>query len=152
MSDLSEYSDFSEEKSQESFSAPKKHKKYYSDSSSEEVPDYSDEEDIIKQSSSDSELSDDLEEIRKNLGKGKQPIRYNKKELKYANKPLGKAEYKAGLYKNPNEYKNVDDKQSKCEICGKKYSRSNYAKHKKTQYHQLCCKVNKKFQQLIFDS
>lgn len=97
-----------------------------------------------------------MEQVQKELRKGKPVYKLTKDEFDYTQKPIGKA-----IYKHSVEMKKVgrpkkDIKASpkdrlECEICGKTYVRSSSTHHKRTQYHLAHVKINKKLRELLID-
>lgn len=105
-----------------------------------------------------------IRDIQNNLQKGKSLTQYNPEEIKYAQKPVGKAFYKSGLIENDQEEKidlspksKLNKKKSerdkiKCDICGIKYTRSNKYGHVRTKVHKLHEKMNSKLRKILLDS
>lgn len=82
------------------------------------------------------------------LNKGKQPIFCDDAELQYIKKPIGKSHYKNAIEEIKED---LQDKYIICDICGKKYTKYNKTKHCKTNHHQFCLKLNKKWRKMILD-
>lgn len=98
----------------------------------------------------------DIKEIQQNLKKGLSLTTYSEDELRYVQKPIGKALYKSTLQKRGRPRINKNDKckpndKVQCKICNKIYTRSGSTKHKKTQYHQLHEKMNIKLRKVLMD-
>lgn len=98
----------------------------------------------------------DIKEIQENLKKGLSLTTYSEDELRYIQKPIGKALYNSTLQKKGRPRKNENNKckptdKVKCKICGKIYIRCGSSRHKKTQYHQLHEKVNIKLRKILMD-
>jgi|ERR1700759_5798595 len=94
--------------------------------------------------------------IQDNLKKGYGLNNYSIEELKYLNKPLGKAIYTSTIKNKGRPRKNENEKCKPsdriiCEICNKEYTRSASFKHKSTQYHQLHERMNKKLRKVLLE-
>lgn len=89
-----------------------------------------------------------IEDIQTNLKDQKGLSQYNVEELKYVQKPLGKALYKhVGRPKSENKA-HWNDKII-CKICGGKFTRSARTGHDKTKVHQIYAKMNDKMRKLL---
>ena len=84
---------------------------------------------------------------KESLKEGKQPLECTTKELKYAMTPFGKSDYKAGLLNK--ETDELVNGRRICNICGRHYTVKNSGKHKRTQYHLVHERLNKKLRDLI---
>lgn len=95
----------------------------------------------------------EIKDIQKSLKEQKGLALYDIDELKYVQKPIGKALYtkkKIGRPKkdNPSQW---SDK-IKCDVCGNEFIRSNRSNHNKTKQHQLYLKMNDKIKKLLVDN
>lgn len=74
-----------------------------------------------------------------------------KEEYKYTQTPIGNATYKHNIKKGrPITNGKVSPKDRIiCDICGKEYTRSGSAGHKKTVYHKERQRINKKLRELL---
>lgn len=91
-----------------------------------------------------------IPEIQEKIKNNKSLAFYEKNELKYVQKPLGKAIYK----NNNNTKKNINcdpNDKIECPICKIIFSRSNRSKHNKTKIHQVYEKINIKLRDFIID-
>ena len=92
-----------------------------------------------------------MDKIQKNLKEKKELVQYDEDELKYVQKPLGKAIYKAGRPKKSDDEKAKWNDKIKCSICNKEYIRSASNAHKITQYHKIHSKMNDKLKKLLIE-
>jgi hypothetical protein len=95
----------------------------------------------------------DKTKIQKNLNYGKALTLYDDDELRYVQKPIGKAIYKnaIGRPKKKEEDKAHPNDRLICDVCGNKFIRAHRSKHKKTKVHQAYEKMNKKIQKLLIE-
>lgn len=113
---------------------------------------------------------ENIENIQNTIKSGKSTTLMTSDELNYINNsPIGKAmarkvgrprkvltedELAKKLKKNPIGRPKLEKKSSPndkilCEICGKYYTRSGSCNHKRTQYHQLHLKMDKKIRDVL---
>jgi hypothetical protein len=90
----------------------------------------------------------EIKHVQDEIKSDKEMINYSDEALKYVQKPIGKAIYEGKKKKQNNCELN---EYIECQICGKKYTRWNSGHHKKTQYHLMYEKVNKKMIKLVLD-
>ncbi len=91
-----------------------------------------------------------IDNFKKELLSEKNLLFCDDETLKYAQKPIGKALLRGRPKKNDDEKSDPTDKIT-CEICAKVFVRSNRTNHKKTSYHQLYEKINRKMAKLIIN-
>lgn len=89
-------------------------------------------------------------ELKNKAKNDKNLVDYTVTELKYVQKPIGKAHYKGPGRPKSGSKSNPTDK-VKCKICSKSYTRSNSSNHKKTVYHKTFEKLNNKMRKLLID-
>lgn len=92
---------------------------------------------------------DRISQIKQKLDKGKQPIFLTEDELQYVKRPIGNAHLQNQTMLEEDEV--VDDKYMLCDICGKKYTKYNKTKHRRTKHHQFCLKLNKRWRSMLLD-
>ncbi len=90
-----------------------------------------------------------MDKIQKNI-KEKELIQCNEEELKYVQKPLGKAIYKGRLKKSDDDKAHWSNK-IKCNICNKEFIRSSRTAHNLTNFHKLYMKMNEKLKKILID-
>ena len=96
-----------------------------------------------------------IDDIKRRLREGREPINSEIDELQYSKKPIGRSIYQCALQEKKNTrskrgtYK-PDDKVI-CDLCGKQYRRSNRSFHERTKHHLTYKLVNDKFKQLILN-
>ncbi len=89
------------------------------------------------------------QKIQDKLKNNKSLANYDVEDMKYLQKPLGKAIYKRGRPKSDNPAKWND--RVICDVCGKEFTRSARTKHKKTQFHQAFEIMNNKLKKLLIN-
>lgn len=95
-----------------------------------------------------------MKTVQENLKKGLSLTNYSEEELKYLQKPIGKAIYKNSTKGRPRKQEHEKCKPTDkitCEICGKTYIRSGSAAHKITNYHKLHERMNTKLRKILLD-
>jgi hypothetical protein len=98
-----------------------------------------------------------INRIQQKLKKGKGIIAYNNEELRYLQKPLGKAIYKNAINQPIGRPRKSEDEKAKpddriiCDICQGVFTRAHRSAHKKTKVHQAYEKMNGKIQKLLLD-
>lgn len=98
----------------------------------------------------------DKYQIQQSLKKGNSIPLLSKEELKYIQTPVGKAIYE-NTTRSVGRPRMDDDKKCKpsdriiCEICGKKFVRSNRTGHNKTEYHNAFKNMNDKLRIILLD-
>jgi hypothetical protein len=92
-------------------------------------------------------------DIQKHLKTGKSIPLLDKDDIKYLQKPIGKALYTEviGRPKKKEEDKAHPSDRLFCNICGGKYVRSHRSAHNKTKVHQAYAKMNHKLSRLLLD-
>jgi uncharacterized protein with PIN domain len=90
----------------------------------------------------------EIKQLQDEIKSDKEMINYSDDALKYVQKPIGKAIHEGKIKSNKN-IKASD--YVECQTCGKKYTKWNSGHHKKTQYHLMYEKVNKKMIKLVLD-
>ena len=117
----------------------------------------------------------DYAKIRKRLSEQKGLALYDAEEIKYIEKPLGRASYTHNikppgvalgtLVEVPSEIqpgepeiikpvlkiRSTNWDRLKCEICGTVFMRGNRSKHKKTRHHRDFLKFNEKIRKIMLD-
>lgn len=93
--------------------------------------------------------------LQKEIGSGKELSQFDHDELKYVQKPLGKAIYKSSLENRRGrprvEHKAHWSDKVVCDICGAETLRSNQSSHKKRQKHLIYVKINKKLRDALIE-
>lgn len=97
----------------------------------------------------------DIKDIQKKLRQNKNFAKYTIDELKYVQKPIGRALYKIEDIPKCGRPR-VSEKKSPsdriiCNICSKEFTRSGRTKHNRTQYHQAFEEMNSKLRKLLID-
>lgn len=95
-------------------------------------------------------MSSELQNIQEKLKVDKNISEYTVDELKYLQKPIGKALYRGRPKKDDNDRAKPTDR-LKCEVCGKEFFRSGRTKHNQTKHHLLHEKMNKKLMKMLVD-
>jgi hypothetical protein len=95
-----------------------------------------------------------LQKMKSRLNEGNGLATYDIGDLRYVQKPLGKAVYSGGVKKMGRPVKNINEKAKptdriKCKICGRMFTRSGRSNHNKGRIHQEYLKFNKKITDLI---
>lgn len=91
----------------------------------------------------------DIRNIQDKLRDHKELSQYEPEELNYLiTSPMGKAYYEHPK-ETPSE-KHWSD-MIECKDCGKKYMRSRGTQHRRTKYHQVYEKMNKKLRDLLIN-
>lgn len=88
--------------------------------------------------------------IQKELLSGKSLPLCSDEAIKYVKEPIGSAIIKSRgrpKLENPSHWSD----RVKCKICGKEYTRSAITAHKKTQYHKIYKRMDKKFRKILLD-
>lgn len=93
------------------------------------------------------ENSEKRKRIKKKLNEDKVLVDYDTEELKYVQKPIGKAHFQS----EPKKKAHWSDR-VKCEVCNKDFTRSARSQHKLTNHHKTYEKMNKKLRELLIDS
>lgn len=86
------------------------------------------------------------DEIREDLLIKKSLPLLDVEELKYVQKPVGKA-----LYLNSKIKKETWKNKIKCNVCGKHYTRSNLTHHRNTEIHKAFDNINKKMMEIFIN-
>src|ERR1700677_1702569 len=76
---------------------------------------------------------------------------YTSEELKYVQKPLGKAIYKCRRPKKEDSEKCHWSDKVKCDTCGKTFMRSARTAHNNTNFHKIHIKMNDKLKKLLIE-
>lgn len=94
-----------------------------------------------------------IDDIKKRLRDGNEPINCKIDEMSYIRKPVGKAIYTTALEYKQEPKKDRYNRSEKvlCDLCGKYYTRSNKCHHNKTRYHLAYKSINDKFKQLLLN-
>ena len=90
-----------------------------------------------------------MNKVQKNIV-DKELTQLTNKELKYVQKPLGKALYKGRPKKKEDEKAHWSDR-IKCDVCAKEFTRSARNAHNLTKEHLIYSKMNKKLKKLLID-
>lgn len=96
-----------------------------------------------------------IDEIKKRLKQGNEPINCKVDEMSYIKKPIGNAIYTTAL-ENKSEPKIKGERYNRtekvlCDLCGRYYTRSNKYSHIRTRYHLAYKGVNDKFKQFLLN-
>lgn len=97
----------------------------------------------------------DYLKIRKKLSEKKSLPLYEPEELKYLDKPLGKAAYlgrKTSINDDERKRKGIKANwwdRIECNICGVEFTRSARSKHNRTKQHQIYKKIDKKMRKVL---
>jgi hypothetical protein len=93
-----------------------------------------------------------IDNIKNKLRQGNDLINCDIDELQYIKKPIGKSIYQAAReQKKQKKNKYISNETITCELCAKKYRRSNKSFHEKTSYHLTYKHVNDKFTQFMLN-
>lgn len=92
-------------------------------------------------------------EVKNKLKEAKSIPLMEEEELKYLQKPIGKAIYKrsVGRPRKPDDEKARPGDRVVCEICGGNFKRSHRSSHNKTKIHMVYENMNKKLMNLLVD-
>ncbi|HTO16891.1 MAG TPA: hypothetical protein VLZ83_14075 [Edaphocola sp.] len=92
-------------------------------------------------------------EVKNKLKEGNSIPLMSEEELKYTQKPIGKAIYKRaiGRPKKPDNEKARPGDRVICEICGGNFKRSHRSAHNKTKIHKVYEDMNKKLVNLLIN-
>jgi len=96
----------------------------------------------------------DVKKIQDEIQKGKQLSKMSVEELKYVQKPIGKAIYDSSAKKTGRprlENKVHWSDKVICDVCGVETLRSNQSTHKKSEKHLMYMKINKKLQDILLN-
>ncbi len=93
---------------------------------------------------------EDISKIQEKIKDDKNIAEYSEEELKYLQKPIGKALYRGRPKIDETKKAKATDK-IVCEICGKSFFRSGRTKHKRTKFHMLHENMNKKLMKMLVD-
>ncbi len=94
-----------------------------------------------------------IKRIQRKIKHNKNLCDYTVEELKYVQKPIGKAIYKSKKIGRPCVDVKADPKDKlECEICGKIFIRSGRYNHNKTEYHIAHANMNDKIRKLLINN
>lgn len=94
-------------------------------------------------------MSEKIQEIQNKIDKGEALTLYSTEELKYIQKPIGKAIYKNAVGRPKKDEKAKPSDRVVCDICGGKFVRSHRWDHNKTKVHQAYSKMNDQIRKLL---
>ena len=86
--------------------------------------------------------------LKQHLNDDKNIVDYNREQLEYLQKPIGKAIYKSEDITDADTKAHWSDR-IKCNVCGKEFTRSSRTKHNKTQHHRTYEQLNRKLVEFL---
>lgn len=89
-----------------------------------------------------------IKRLQSKIKNDKGLIHYDRKEIDYVQKPIGKSIYVTE--KDKKSKTNWFDI-IKCDVCQKEFMRSNRSHHNNTQYHKIYANINGKIKTLLID-
>lgn len=93
----------------------------------------------------------DFEKVRKKLKKQKGLGLYEPEEIKYLEKPIGKAVFIGPKEEPIKKQKSTPFDRVICDICGTEFTRGNRSKHNKTRHHRDFLVFNDKIRKIMLD-
>ena len=84
---------------------------------------------------------------KKHVTDDKNLVDYSSDQMRYVQKPFGKAVYNSKTVVKKEKAHWSD--RIKCDVCGKEFTRSARSMHNKTQHHVTYSKLNKKLAELL---
>ena len=99
-------------------------------------------------------VNNKISDIQKHLKTGRSIPLLDENDIKYIQKPIGKAIYKEvlGRPKKREEDKAQPSDRLICNICGGKYVRSHRSAHNKTKVHKAYENMNHKLTKILLDT
>ena len=94
-----------------------------------------------------------IRRIQRKIKDNKNLCDYSVEELRYIQKPIGRAIYTSKKVGRPKLEKTVSPKDTlQCNVCGKTFIRSGRFNHKKTAYHIAHENMNEKIRNLLINN